>query len=98
MIAPTIERNTASGRLTAALRDALDTGQIPPCARQPDLWVSESSADRAEAADRCQLQPCPLLDVCHAAAVEGGEAWVWGGHDFGNLPTRRTQSKKGERT
>lgn len=83
-------------QLTRALRDALDTGLSIPCSRDRDLWVSESSADRAEAAERCRLQPCPLLAECHAAAVEGGEAFTWGGVDFGNLPTK--QQRKGKRT
>lgn len=81
--------------LTQALRDALDTGQTIPCGG-PEwrLWISESSDDRAEAAERCRLGPCPVIAACHQAAGAGGEAYVWGGADRGNLPTKQRRGKR----
>jgi hypothetical protein len=79
---------TAQDRLTLALRHLLDTGTVPPCALQPDLWTSEDASDRAEAARRCHSQRCPVIDQCADAADEGDEIYVWAGVDRGNQPRR----------
>jgi len=57
-------------------------GGRPPCGEWGNhaVWLSEDAQLRTLAVRWCQ--PCPLLDLCDAAATEDREAFgVWGGRD-----------------
>ena len=72
----------ARNRLDVALVVMAATGERPPCGEfgAHDSWLSEDARVRAAAAEACG--PCPLLELCGAAAVEGREKFgVWGGRD-----------------
>ena len=74
---------TPRDRLDTALVHLADQGRRPPCGEwrgTPSPWLSEDPTDRDRAAALCT--PCPLLDLCAAAADEADEAHhVWGGTD-----------------
>ena len=46
-----------------------------------DLWISESAAERDEAARRCH--GCQYIVACYAYGDRHGEVGVWGGVDLG---------------
>lgn len=71
-------------QVTPPLADALgalaETGRTTPCQREPDLWTSDDSQERQEAAYACQM--CPILTACANHAETLPESWwVWGGTD-----------------
>jgi hypothetical protein len=77
-------KSEASERFTRALINAAAAGQRTHCSdpSSGDLWLSESEADRAEAARLCH--GCPVEIECWSVAVARQERFgVWGGHDFG---------------
>jgi Transcription factor WhiB len=74
-------RSAASERLVRALVDIASQGLRTHCSDAgAELWLSDSEADRAEAARLCI--GCPVLAECGAAAAAHGEKFgVWGGVD-----------------
>ena len=53
-----------------------------PCQSDPELWLSDFSSERAQAAAICKAQ-CPRLAACLADGLEGDNTWgVWGGVDL----------------
>ncbi|MGJ3507953.1 WhiB family transcriptional regulator [Enemella sp. A6] len=82
---PTLAVNQQLGPLAARLADLVDAGGGTPCTRQagtagsgPGLWLSDSVADRRQAAELCR--GCPILTPCREAGQS--ERWgVWGGRD-----------------
>lgn len=74
-----------------ALNDLADNAQHTPCGdpRQAHLWTSEDPQARALAAVACG--PCPLLNLCHAAAESTREpAGTWAGRDRQTPTPERT--------
>ena len=70
----------ATDHLHHALAELVDTGQRPPCTRDPDLWVSDHQTDRDVAAHRCL--GCRVIAECAAAAQEiHARFGVWAAHD-----------------
>src|SRR4051812_44370140 len=62
----------------AALDRALATIGRPPCASEPEAWLSEDPEDREIAAMYCV--GCPVMNECHAAG-RTEQFGVWGGKD-----------------
>lgn len=66
-----------------------------PCKQAPDLWHSESLADRNQAERACKgnhkARPCPLLELCDAwASADPPERrGVWGGRDRGKKEAKK---------
>lgn len=83
---------TPTEALTQALVEMADRKERPPCSEEPDLWISDSTSDRAQAARRCG--PCPIKAECAAAAEANQEVFVWGGIDYGTQPAKRRRSQK----
>jgi hypothetical protein len=71
---------TAAERLNVALITTASQGLRPHCSDSGtgDLWISEQSADRAEAALLCH--GCPLLQPCDEVG-QHQRFGVWGGRD-----------------
>lgn len=84
---------TARERLTDVLNALFDGGRKVPCLRgSGDAWTADDPEVRAEAVTACK--PCPVLDLCHAVAVEEDHKFgVWAGIDR----TKGTSRKKGAR-
>ena len=73
---------TATEEFTAALVLMASEGERPRCGDHGTsyLWTSEELHDRMLAKRWCA--GCPVIDKCHAAAEEHGEAFgVWAGID-----------------
>lgn len=70
----------ATDRLHSALAELVDTGQHPACLNRPDLWLSDTPADRAIAARLCT--GCRVIHECAAAAREvRAHFGVWAARD-----------------
>ena len=65
-----------------------------PCQADPEAWVGDDPALRAEAAEACHW--CPALEACRRAADAGREQWgVWAGQDRSPHPyTGRGRPRK----
>ena len=89
--AETTPERTARERLTDVLNALFDGGTKVPCLRgSGDAWTDDDPEVRAEAVTACK--PCPVLDLCHAVAVEEDHKFgVWAGIDR----TKGTSRKKG---
>ncbi len=73
---------TAHETLALTLAQHAEAGRIPPCAGDPELWLSEDEADRTHAATRC-ARSCPVVPECAAAAAPTRERFgVWAGVDL----------------
>jgi Transcription factor WhiB len=71
---------TAAEAMTRELLNLTHREQVPPCAHNPDAWVSEDKDQRATAARTCQT--CPLLNPCADFAAELKPRFgVWAGVD-----------------
>ncbi|MGC3994067.1 MAG: hypothetical protein QM779_08185 [Propionicimonas sp.] len=77
-----VPRILAAPPAFVALVDAIRATQ-PPCWGRKE-WLSESPADRFDAAVEC-VCACPHLTLCRAAGRElGADFGVWGGVDRGS--------------
>jgi hypothetical protein len=64
-------------------------GQIPPCAHNPDAWLSEHPDQRRIAARACRY--CPLIQTCAALADQIRPTFgVWAAVDRTPQPRRPT--------
>lgn len=89
--------STEREALDAALVTMAAEGLRPRCAEHTDrnLWTSEDADDRDEAARLCG--PCPVLELCGAAADEERDVHtVRGGID--RRPSRTARAAKGAST
>jgi Transcription factor WhiB len=81
--------STAAEVMGSELIQLTDRRQVPPCASGGDLWMSESSDERAWAAHACT--GCPLLTPCADLAAEIKPSFgVWAAVD-------RTKQQRGHR-
>jgi hypothetical protein len=76
-------KSAASERLVRALVDLADRGLRTHCSDRATskLWLSESEAERAEAAKLCA--GCPVFGPCGDAAEANREQFgTWAGRDY----------------
>ena len=53
-----------------------------PCQSDPELWLSDFSSERAQAAAICKAK-CPRLAACYKDGIDSDATWaVWGGVDL----------------
>ncbi len=86
---------TAAERLTRALVDLADRGELTPCqGRRRDRWTSDDATDREWAASVCLTLACRVLEQCAALADERDERHhVFGGVDRTPPPTSRRRCR-----
>jgi hypothetical protein len=78
---------TAAETMSRELLTMTHRGETPPCATDPEPWVSEDRAERTQAVGLCQL--CPLLGVCSDLAAEIRPSFgVWAAVDHSPRPLR----------
>jgi WhiB family redox-sensing transcriptional regulator len=59
-----------------------------PCQTDPEMWVADTAASRAEAARLCR--DCHRIFECFTEAVTTGKVYgVWGGTDFSKPGPRK---------
>ncbi|GAA3667164.1 transcription factor WhiB [Yimella lutea] len=86
---------TATDALTQALVRMAEAGDRPRCGEPGahELWLSEDTEDRAQAARWCA--GCSVLAECAAAAGELKASFgVWAGRDYGERASRRTVAEQ----
>ncbi len=77
---------SAVDRMNRALADLEQT--LTPCRRNPERWLSEDDAEKADAAAMCMS--CPVLAECSDLAGELKPTFgVWAGRDMSLKPRRR---------
>ena len=70
----------ATDHLHHALAELVDTGHHPACIQGPQLWLSDTRADRDIAVRLCA--GCPVILECAAAAKEVHARFgVWAARD-----------------
>ena len=73
-------KGDAGGLLARLSREATENAHSVPCWADPDAFLSDSSAMRAEAARACGR--CPVRALCGEYAETADERFgVWGGED-----------------
>lgn len=73
-------KGDAGGLLVRLSREATENAHSVPCWADPDAFLSDSSAMRAEAARACGR--CPVRALCGEYAETADERFgVWGGKD-----------------
>lgn len=78
--------------LDAGLLAMAEDGLRPPCAADPQRWLSDDRAERASAAADCAA--CPVLAACRESGADE-PCGVWGGVDrvprIGRRPATRPE-------